>query len=57
MKSTDKQKCKEQLKKLNGLPPYNSPLNFVAHDNFFAQSIKDEFDDKLIDECEKELGI
>lgn len=57
MKSTDKEKCKEQLKKLNGLPPYNSSTNFVAHDNYFAQSIREEFDEKVILECKKELRI
>lgn len=57
VKSTNKQECLDDLRRLYALPPYNGSTNYVAHDGYFAQSIRDGYDEKLLAECRKELRV
>lgn len=45
---------KDDLAKLNGKPPYNSPANFCWNDNYFARHIVSKYGASL-NELEKEL--
>lgn len=49
--------AEDQLRKLNGLPPYDTPSNYVRGDGYFWLSIKREFSKKDIDAAKKKLGI
>lgn len=42
MKNRIKQ-CADALRKLHGLPPYNTASNYVAHDPYFAKSIDADY--------------
>lgn len=51
------ERCKDDIKKLHALPPYNSPSNFVAFDGYFAQSIQEKYSAEVIKRAQKELGV
>lgn len=53
MKRNDVNKCVDDLKKLNGLPPYDGGSNFVRNDGWFARSIEQDYDRATRDEAEK----
>nr|DAD77459.1 MAG TPA: hypothetical protein [Podoviridae sp. ctaNW81] len=47
----------EMLKKLYGLPPYNTWTNICYGDGHFAKSIQEKFSQDEIDKAKKKLGI
>jgi hypothetical protein len=51
------EKLKDNLKKLYGLPPYNTPTNICYGDGYFAASIERDFAKEDISKAEKELGL
>lgn len=48
---------KKDLKKLYGLPPYNTPTNTSYGDGYLAKSIKEKYEEDAIKKAKKELGI
>lgn len=48
---------KDDLKKLYGLPPYNTPTNMVYGDGYFARSLKNKYGEEAVNKAKKELGI
>lgn len=49
-------KCVDDLKKLNGLPPYDGASNYVQHDGYFAMSIERDYDRRTRDEADKVIA-
>ena len=47
----------EMLKKLYGLPPYNTWTNICYGDGYFAKSIEDKFSKEEIKKAKKKLKI
>lgn len=47
----------EMLKKLYGLPPYNTWTNLCYGDGYFAKSIQEKFSQDEINKAKKKLGI
>lgn len=41
-------RLEDQVKKLLGLPPYNSPVNFCYMDGYFSHALKSEFGEKAV---------
>lgn len=56
-KSKDLERCKEKLKKLYGIEPYNRPDNQLYQDGYFSVSIKQDFDEETIKQAKKELNL
>ena len=50
-------KLEEILKKLYGLPPYNTWTNICYGDGYFAKSIEDKFSKEEIKKAKKKLKI
>lgn len=51
------EKLKDDLKKLNGLSPYNTPSNICWGDEYFAKSIELRYTREEIKKAVNELGI
>lgn len=51
------QQCKDKLKKLHGLAPYNTGMNPCLYDGYFAASIERDFTPETIAQAEKELNV
>lgn len=45
------------LKKLNGLPPYDTPSNLCRNDGYFAQSIRNNFSEAQIKAAQIQLRL
>lgn len=53
--STDLGQCKDKLKKLNGIPPYNRGFNICLDDSWFEMSIERDFTKDTIEKAKAEL--
>ena len=47
----------DALKKLNGLPPYDTPSNLCRNDGYFAQSIRNNFSEAQIKAARIQLRL
>lgn len=47
----------EMLKKLYGLPPYNTLTNICYGDGYFAKSIEEKFSKEEIEKAKKKLRM
>jgi len=50
-------RLKSDLRKLNGLPPYNDMSNICWGDSYFNKSIRSRYSKSEIKQAEKELGL
>lgn len=50
-------RLEDALKKLYGLPPYNTSTNICYGDPFFARDIESKFSRKEIEKAKKKLNI
>lgn len=41
--ASDEHQLEDDVKKLLGLPPYNSPSNFCWNDNYYARSLQEKY--------------
>ena len=55
MKSTNVEQCVDQLKKLEGLPPYDTWSNHCAGDGYFAASIERDFSPETVVAARKKV--
>lgn len=53
--STDISECKDKLKKLYGLKPYDGSTNYVKNDGYFKASIERDYSSETIKQAKKEL--
>ena len=51
------EELEEMLKKLYGLPPYNTWINICYGDGYFAKSIEEKFSKEEIKKAKKKLNI
>ena len=56
METNEVKKCVDDLKKLRGLPPYNTPSNIVLNDGRFAKNISDNYSTDVIEMAEIEIA-
>lgn len=54
-KSTNVEACKDKLKKLYGLPPYNNGSNICFNDGWFSMSIERDYTEETIKEAKRQL--
>ena len=57
IKSTNLEKCKDKLRKLYGLYPYDTASNPTYGDWLFSLSIENDFDKATIVKAKKKLKI
>ena len=55
MKANTVKNCVDDLKKLQGLPPYNTPSNLVFADGIFAKSIERNYSQRVMALAKKKL--
>ena len=54
--ATKHQEIVDELKKLNGLPPYDGPSNYVRGDGYFAASLEAKYGASIA-ELEQAVGF
>lgn len=46
----------DELKAYLGLPPHNTPGNFLWHDYFYIEDIRKRYGNEAVDQALKKLG-